>query len=107
MQLFGINNGAPGLPRYEDDNYRRNNNGVNGNYWFISSFWLAQYYIDTDQLDKALKILDWAQSHAMSSGVMAEQLDPSTNEIISPAPLTWTHAEYITTLLNLANKTAK
>ncbi len=106
-QLFGINDGAPGLPRYENDDYRRTNSSITGNYWFITSFWLAQYYIDTDESDKALAILDWAKSHAMDSGVMAEQIDPVSNQIISPAPLTWTHAEYISTLLNLVKKTNK
>jgi GH15 family glucan-1,4-alpha-glucosidase len=106
-QLFGINDGAPGLPRYENDEYRRVSSGITGNYWFITSFWLAQYYIDTGDSDKALKIIDWAKSNALSTGIMAEQLDPVTNNIVSPAPLTWTHAEYITTLLNLVNKTAK
>ena len=100
-QLFGINDGALGLPRYENDEYRRVSPGITGNHWFITSFWLAQYYIDSGGIDKALQILDWAKSHAMNTGVMGEQLDPVTNEIISPAPLTWTHAEYVATLLDL------
>jgi GH15 family glucan-1,4-alpha-glucosidase len=65
---------------------------------------MAQYYIDIGEKEKALNILDWAKDHAMSSGVMGEQLDPITNEVISPAPLTWTHAEYVATLLDLIAK---
>ena len=103
-QLFGINSGAIGLPRYENDEYRRVSPGITGNLWFITSFWLAQYYIDSGKTDKALTILDWAKSHALSTGVMAEQIDPATNQIISPAPLTWTHAEYVATLLDLIAK---
>ncbi len=103
-QLFGINSGAIGLPRYENDEYRRVSPGITGNLWFITSFWLAQYYIDSGKTDKALAILDWAKSHALSTGVMAEQIDPATNQIISPAPLTWTHAEYVATLLDLIAK---
>lgn len=106
-QLFGVNDGALGLPRYENDNYRRVSPGVTGNYWFISSFWMAQYDIDTGNSEKALEIIDWAKSKALSTGIMAEQYDPVKNEIISPAPLTWTHAEYVTTLLNLINKPVK
>jgi GH15 family glucan-1,4-alpha-glucosidase len=106
-QLFGINDGVLGLPRYEDDYYRRASPGITGNHWFITSFWLAQYYIDTGESEKALQILDWARSHAMNTGVMGEQLDPVTNEIVSPAPLTWTHAEYIATLLDLIAKDSK
>ena len=103
-QTFGVNDGAIGLPRYENDDYRRVSQGITGNKWFITSFWLAQYYIDNNEQDKALQILDWAKSHALNTGVMGEQLDPVTNEIISPAPLTWTHAEYVATLLDMIAK---
>ncbi|MEI6053807.1 MAG: glycoside hydrolase family 15 protein [Candidatus Saccharibacteria bacterium] len=103
-QLFGINNGVLGLPRYENDSYRRNSADITGNYWFVTSFWLAQYFIDTNEKQKALEILDWAKSHALNTGVMAEQLDPISNEIVSPAPLTWTHAEYVSTLLDMISK---
>jgi GH15 family glucan-1,4-alpha-glucosidase len=106
-QLFGVNDGALGLPRYENDYYRRVSPGITGNHWFITSFWLAQYYIDTGESEKALQILDWAKGHATNTGVMGEQLDPVTNEIVSPAPLTWTHAEYIATLLDLIAKDSK
>lgn len=103
-QLFGVNNGVLGLPRFEGDEYRRSSPGITGNYWFVTSFWLAQYYIDLGETAKAMEILDWAKSHALSTGVMAEQIDPITNEMISPAPLTWTHAEYVSTLLDLISE---
>lgn len=103
-EMFCINKGVLGLPRYEDDDYRRVSPGVVGNYWFITSFWLAQYYIDNGKKEKASEILDWAKNHAMSTGVMSEQIDPVTNEVISPAPLTWTHAEYVATLLDMIAK---
>lgn len=100
-QLFGINDGKLGLPRYENDDYRRSNPHSTGNYWFITSLWLAQYYINSGNKKKAIEILDWVKSHAMSTGVMGEQIDPETNDIVSPAPLTWTHAEYVATILDL------
>jgi len=103
-QLFGTNGIVLGLPRYENDDYRRASPGITGNHWFITSFWLAQYYIDSGEKQKALDILDWAKSHSLSTGVMGEQLDPTTNRLVSPAPLTWTHAEYIATLLDLISK---
>jgi len=106
-QIFGINNGAPGLPRSENDDYRRVSPGITGNYWYITSFWLAQYYIDLGETDKAVEILDWAKRHSLNTGMMGEQIDPVTDEIIAPAPLTWSHAEYVTTLLNMIAKSAK
>ncbi len=99
-EVFGINNGAMGLPRYENDDYRRTNNSITGNLWFITSMWLAQYYIETNEQPKAMEILDWVKSRTLSTGMMSEQINPVSQEIISPAPLSWTHAEYITTLLD-------
>lgn len=98
--LFGVNQGAIGLPRYENDDYRRTNGSVTGNYWFITSLWLAQYEADRGNTTRTFEVLDWVKSHALSTGLMAEQIDPITNEIISPAPLSWTQAEYLSTLLD-------
>lgn len=103
-QLFGINDGEIGLPRYENDGYRRVNNGITGNKWFITSLWLAQYYIDQNDTVSAIRILDWVRDQSLSTGVMAEQYDPANNEIVSPAPLTWSHAEYVATLLDMIAK---
>lgn len=106
-QMFGVNNGEIGLPRYEDDQYRRVSSGITGNKWFITSLWLAQYYIDQNDTKNATAILDWVKDHALSTGAMAEQFDPITQEIISPAPLTWAHAEYVATLLDMISKKQK
>lgn len=100
--VFGVSDEDPGLPRYENDQYRRVTDSSPSNYWYIASLWLAQYYIDTDRSEKAKITLDWVKNHSFRTGVMGEQINPITNEIVSPAPLTWTHAEYITTLLNYA-----
>lgn len=98
--VFGVNKGAIGLPRYENDDYRRENPNITGNYWFITSLWLAQYYSDTDDLNSTFKVLDWVKSLAMSTGMMSEQINPVSQEAISPAPLTWAQAEYLSTLLD-------
>lgn len=100
-EVFELNNGKIGLPRYQDDYYRRSNPDVTGNYWFVTSFWLAQYYAENNRQDEAIKILDWAQDLSLSTGVMSEQIDPETLRDVSPAPLTWSHAEYVSTLLDL------
>jgi len=105
-QKFNINENNVGLPRYENDEYRRSKTDIPGNYWFITTLWLAQYYIDNNERDKAIKILDWVSSKAMQTGIMSEQFDPVTNEIVSPAPLIWTHAEFVSTLLDLISTEA-
>jgi GH15 family glucan-1,4-alpha-glucosidase len=99
-ETFHINEGAIGLPRYENDNYCRVSPSVTGNWWLISSLWLAQYYIETDQLDEAYKTIAWVRDHAASTDILPEQLSPLNETPVSVAPLTWSHAEYIATLLD-------
>ena len=87
------------LPRYYGDNYRRRSG--ESNYWHVTSLWYAQYCIEVGNIEMAEKILDWCIAHKYESGVMGEQVDPQTGYTVSPAPLAWSHAEYLTTLLDL------
>ncbi|GAC1386781.1 MAG: glycoside hydrolase family 15 protein [Candidatus Saccharimonadales bacterium] len=91
-----------GAPRYEHDNYFKCDPAYMGNPWFVTTLWLAQFYILSKQTQKAHDILDWVQAHALNSGVLSEQVNPSTGEIISVTPLVWSHAELINTVLDLA-----
>jgi len=97
---FGVNDGAIGLPRYENDGYYRVDDSVTGNSWIITTLWLAQYYIETGQADRAKPILDWVKARSLSTGVLPEQLNPHNDAPLSVAPLTWSHAEYVATLLD-------
>lgn len=90
-----------GLPRYENDPYRYTENAPTGNWWFITTLWMAQYYIEKGDESKAREILDWVDAHTPKSGVLSEQINPLNDAQISPSPLTWSHAEYIATLLDL------
>lgn len=99
-ELFGMSAGAPGLPRFENDEYRRTDPNSTGNMWFITTLWLAQYYIEHDELEEANEILRWVRDNSQYNSMLAEQIDPRTHEPIAPAPLTWSHAEYVSTLLD-------
>lgn len=99
-QTFGVNDGVIGLPRYENDSYCRVDPNTTGNPWFITSLWLAQYHIETDQHDAAMRIIDWVRDHASSAGIFSEQLSPIDESFVSVAPLTWSHAEYVASLLD-------
>lgn len=101
LAAFPTHDGAYGLPRYENDDYLRTDNQVSGNWWFICSLWLAQYCIETEDMDTAHKITDWVQSYMLPTGVLAEQVDPLTRQMLSVAPLTWSHAEFVATLLDM------
>lgn len=89
-----------GLPRYEGDMYRRVE-GDRENYWIITTLWYAQYCLETGYTEMAHKILDWVADRCFESGVMSEQIIPSTLEPTSIAPLAWSHAEYVMTLLDM------
>ena len=88
-----------GIARYENDPYYRVSDKVPGNPWFVTTLWLAQYYIARSktktELDKAIDIMEWVAAHALPSGVLAEQVNPYTNEPVSVSPLTWSHATFI------------
>ena len=94
-----------GIARYENDYYHQVSHdlaNVPGNPWFICSCWVAQWRIVTaesfDELHAALPLLDWVRERALPSGVLAEQVDPYTNAPLSVSPLTWSHAEYVSTI---------
>lgn len=100
IKVFEPRETHPGLPRYEDDYYRRARSTIQGNTWFISSLWLAQYYLELGKDAKAMHIIDWVRDAAWKTGVLCEQIDPVTGEETSIAPLTWSQAEYVSTLLD-------
>jgi glucoamylase len=52
----------------------------------------------------ALEILEWTQTRALPSGVLAEQVNPLTGEPVSVAPLTWSHSTFVATVMNYLRK---
>ncbi|OYX38190.1 hypothetical protein B7Z00_02385 [Candidatus Saccharibacteria bacterium 32-50-10] len=99
-QLFGLSESQPALPRYENDDYRRSHAEVQGNWWLVTTLWMAQYNLETGDTKAAQVALDWVRDIAWSTGVMPEQVDPLTREESSVSPLTWSQAEYVSTLLD-------
>jgi GH15 family glucan-1,4-alpha-glucosidase len=93
-----------GVIRYENDNYFRPKTQYGGNPWIVCTLWLSQYYQVMGQYDKAEQLFDWARSRAYPSGVMSEQFDPETGFSIGVTPLVWSHAEFINTVLDLAQR---
>lgn len=97
-----------GIARYEGDQYYRTVPDVPGNPWFITTLWYAQYYCalakNDQDLDRVREILEWARRNALPSGVLSEQLDPYTGVQVSAGPLTWSHAEYIRTVVMYLRK---
>jgi GH15 family glucan-1,4-alpha-glucosidase len=48
--------------------------------------------------------MHWVEQHALPSGVLAEQVNPNTNEPLSVSPLTWSHGTYIAVVREYLNK---
>ena len=94
----------PGIPRYENDNYRREHAEISGNWWYICSLWYAQYLIALGDEKSAQNIINWTINTSSSTHLIGEQYDPLTGKSVAPAPLTWSHAEFVSTLLDIIGK---
>src|SRR5690606_4106392 len=97
---FGVSQDRPGAPRYENDYYHRRDPSSLGNWWIITTLWLGQYYNETNQPERTQAVLKWVKDRADTSGILPEQIDPRDDSFMSVAPLTWSHAEYLSTLLD-------
>ncbi len=100
-----------GVARYTNDYYFKKSDDVErvpGNPWVICTLWLARWYVakarTADELKVALAVLEWARTHALPGGHLPEQLHPYSGQPLSVAPLTWSHAEVISTVLEYTAK---
>lgn len=103
-----VKTGVGGVARYEGDVYFRDTTGVPGNPWIITTMWLAQYYIARakNEADFAPvhQWIAWAVKHVGPSGVFSEQLHPYSGAQLSATPLTWSHSEYIMTIIKYLDR---
>ncbi|MGE5574830.1 MAG: glycoside hydrolase family 15 protein [Ignavibacteria bacterium] len=97
-----------GLSRYQNDHFRRVSPDTPGNPWFISTLRLARWYtaISTslNDLVQAMNLLKWTTKHSLSTGALAEQLDPYSGKPISATPLLWSHAEFVLAVTEYISK---
>lgn len=100
-----------GCARYQGDVYQRAEDSpedIAGNPWFISTLWLAEYFIDKAENDKQLQqtipYLEWCGKNALPSGVLAEQVDPISGSPLCVSPLTWSHSAFVWTVLRYSEK---
>jgi GH15 family glucan-1,4-alpha-glucosidase len=113
-QRLTVRTPVGGIARYENDNYFQVSQdvaSVPGNPWFVSTLWLAEWYIATaatlDDLERPLALLRWCASKALPSGVLAEQVHPYTGEPLSVSPLTWSHAAFVSAVQHYARVSAR
>lgn len=91
-----------GSPRYENDNYFASDPKYKGNPWFVTTLWLAQYYIRIGKTEDASGLIQWALQHAGASGALSEQVNPETGIHTGVSPLVWSHAELVNTILDIS-----
>lgn len=89
------------VARFTDDEYFRISDSLPGNPWFVTTLWMAQYYLEINDREKAVTILRWSKDSMLDTGVLPEQINPYNKSYVSVAPLTWSQAEYVSTLLDL------
>jgi len=110
-KMLTVQTEVGGLARYTIDYYHSKiepSLEVPGNPWFITTLWNAQWKIARAQtqedLEEPRKVLEWVVKYASKSGLLAEQLHPTTGAPLSVAPLTWSHATYVETVLQFVER---
>lgn len=103
-----------GIARYQQDYYFQMSTDIDkvpGNPWIICTLWMAEFEIELadslDDLESPRRTLEWVVEHAIESGILSEQLDPFDGSPLSVAPLTWSHATFVLTVLKYLNKYEK
>lgn len=110
-QQLWLKTPVEGCARYKNDVYYRPDNrpaDIPGNPWFISTLWLAEYYIiraeSLKELQEAIPYLEWCAKNALPSGVLAEQVHPVNSSPLSVSPLTWSHSSFVWAVLQYSDK---
>ena len=97
-----------GYARYEGDYYFRVSPKYPGNPWIICSCWFAQVEMkmakSIEELRQTYVSLEWIRKTAASTGVLSEQIHPETGKPLSVSPLTWSHSEYLATVLTYLDR---
>lgn len=105
LQVLESSMGSNGVietaSRYVGDNYCLCVGETIGNPWSITSLWMAQYYLECQEFDKADVLIRNVEDMMLAdTSVLPEQVCRSTGKPMSGTPLVWAHAEYISTLMD-------
>ncbi len=97
-----------GMPRNQGDMYYRTSKDAAPNPWTVTTLWKAQYLLSrvktADDLAQITGLLEWVVERATDSGMLSEQVNPYTGEALSVTPLVWSHAEFVTTVVEYIQK---
>lgn len=100
-----------GMARYTNDTYQATeppSHDIPGNPWIITTLWYAEWQIARAKtladLETARATIDWVVRLAGPTGILPEQVHPRTGAAHSVAPLTWSHATFVETILAFTKK---
>lgn len=77
---------------------------MGGNPWVIATLWMAEYYLESGENNKAKECFDLILRTSAPYGFLAEQIN---NETMAPAwiiGLGWSHAMFIIVLKKMIEK---
>ena len=108
VQVLSAGLKAGGVARYEADEYYRGGRDFPGNPWIVTTLWHTEFLIarakNENDMERIREMFSWVTKHALSSGVLPEQVHATTGEALSATPLTWSHAGYVTAVLKYLNR---
>lgn len=87
-----------GYKRFETDTYRE------GKPWIIATLWIAEYYLEIGEKQKAKECFDFVIKTSTKHGFLAEQINNSTMQPDWVIGLGWSHAMFIETLKKMIEK---
>ena len=87
-----------GYKRFETDTYRE------GKPWIIATLWIAEYYLELGEKQKAKECFDFVIKTSTEHGFLAEQVNNSTMQPDWVIGLGWSHAMFIETLKKMIEK---
>ena len=85
-----------GYVRFENDSYIGGNNP-----WPIATLWMALYWLQVGEKEKAGKCIEFVTDTATKHGLLAEQIDNASLQSKWVIGLGWSHAMYITALYSI------
>ena len=110
-KMLAVKTAIGGYARYTIDHYQAvtaPSDEVPGNPWLITTLWNAQWHIACAKtladMENPNHTIEWIKQYASPAGILAEQLHPYTGAPLSVAPLTWSHATYVETILQFVKK---
>lgn len=110
-KMLTVHSPIGGVARYTSDYYQsvtQPTADIPGNPWIITTLWFTQWRIATAKslpdLERPLKDLQWVIARASAAGMLPEQMNPLTGAPLSVAPLTWSHAVFVETVLRFVEK---